>query len=62
MLKKRTYDPFNIYFQEYIQGRQNNTTNIEELEKKAKLEWISLEKETKKIYNIHADNLKKKHK
>jgi len=55
---KRKYDPFNFFLEEYKQ-QVSKEKDIKEVEKEAKDQWMKLDKETRKIYNIHADREKK---
>lgn len=56
-LQKKKYDPFNIFLEEF--KLQNPDIDENEIEKKAKANWTQLDKDTRKIYNIHADREKK---
>ena len=59
-LDKRKYDPFIFFLEEF---RQHNQSVKEcNIEREAKGQWLKLDKETKKIYNMHADREKKLHK
>jgi hypothetical protein len=54
---KKKYDPFTFFMDEF---KQNNPAMIEQqIEKEAKEQWLKLDKDTRKIYNIHADREKK---
>jgi len=55
--QKKKYDPFNIFLDEYKQQHLN--MEEAEIEKEAKSNWAQLDKDTKKIYNMHADREKK---
>lgn len=55
---KRKYDPFNFFLEEFKQ-QISKDRDIKEVEKEAKDQWMKLDKETRKIYNIHADREKK---
>lgn len=57
---KKKYDPFNFYLEEFRQQNQNMKES--EIEKEAKQQWVNLDKDTRKIYNMHADREKKQQK
>lgn len=57
-LTKRKYDPFNLFLDEFKQ-HQSDTTKDKDIEKEAKDQWMKLDKETKKVYNLLADREKK---
>ena len=57
-LTKRKYDPFNLFLDEFKQ-HQSDLTKIKDIEKEAKDQWLKLDKETKKLYNLLADREKK---
>ena len=56
--QKRKYDPFNFFLDEFRQHNSENTKEMD-VEREAKEQWLKLDKETKKIYNMHADREKK---
>ena len=54
---KKYFDPFNFFLKEFKQN--NPSLNEILLESEARNQWNILDKDTKKIYNIHADREKK---
>ena len=57
-LTKRKYDPFNLFLDEFKQ-HQSDPSKYKDIEKEAKDQWMKLDKETKKVYNLLADREKK---
>lgn len=57
---KRKFDPFYIFLNEFRTYNQNLKEH--EMEREAKTQWLSLDKDTRKIYNMHADREKKMNK
>jgi hypothetical protein len=56
-LHNKKYDPFIFFLEEFKQ--HNPSTREQDFEKEAREQWMSLDKETRKIYNMHADREKK---
>lgn len=59
-LQKNNFDPFSFFLNE-LKG-SNKELSEEELEKNAKEQWANMNKEMKKVYNLHADTEKKNQK